>query len=148
MADKAEVVSRCNKKLEKIGDLGRFDKRIEKLRDELNHISDLVDNCVQENATVSQQQDEYEKRYSALEQRYNETLAKLQKINNQKTDLKNQERVYRLFLNSLEKQPTFMKEWSDTPWITLLEEAVVHKGKKITFRFKDGTEITREFIMR
>ena len=108
----------------------------------------MVDNCVQENATVSQQQDEYEKRYSALEQRYNETLAKLQKINNQKTDLKNQERVYRLFLNSLEKQPTFMKEWSDTPWITLLEEAVVNKGKKITFRFKDGTEITREFIMR
>ena len=51
----------------------------------------------------------------------------------------------RNFIKSLKEQPETITEWDDSLWRDLLDTAVVHKDKSITFRFKDGTEVSVNF---
>ena len=41
----------------------------------------------------------------------------------------------------IEKQPLVLETWDERLWISLLDSATVHADSRITFRFKDGTEI-------
>lgn len=47
----------------------------------------------------------------------------------------------RTMLDEIEKQPLVLENWEERLWISLLESATVHADNRITFRFKDGTEI-------
>lgn len=42
---------------------------------------------------------------------------------------------------SQEKQPLVLETWDEGLWLTLLGKATVHKDNRITFRFKNGTDI-------
>ena len=42
------------------------------------------------------------------------------------------------------KNPTLLEEWDDTIWMTMVEKAVIHKDKRITFKFYNGAEKTVE----
>ena len=52
------------------------------------------------------------------------------------------DRELRIFIKALKSQPAAMTEWSDRPWVTLLDHAKVCADGTIVFIFKDGTEIT------
>lgn len=51
------------------------------------------------------------------------------------------DRKLRIFIGSIEQQPLVLETWDEGLWLSLLETATVHKDKRITFRFKNGTEI-------
>ena len=36
-----------------------------------------------------------------------------------------------------------LPEWSDELWFTLIDECVAHEDKTISFKFKNGYEITK-----
>ncbi len=38
---------------------------------------------------------------------------------------------------------TVLLEWSDELWLTLIDECVAHEDKTISFKFKNGYEITK-----
>ena len=42
------------------------------------------------------------------------------------------------------KNPTLLEEWDDTIWMVMVEKAVIHKDKKITFKFYNGAVIEVE----
>lgn len=48
-----------------------------KLEEELNIVTDKVNNCINENARKLQDQDEYEKKYTSLVNRFNTVEARL-----------------------------------------------------------------------
>lgn len=48
---------------------------------------------------------------------------------------------YEAVRKALKSQPAAMTEWSDRPWVTLVDCAKVCEDGKMIFVFKDGTEI-------
>ena len=51
------------------------------------------------------------------------------------------DRGLRIFIGSIKEKPLVLETWDERLWITLLETATVHADNRITFRFKDGTDI-------
>lgn len=43
----------------------------------------------------------------------------------------------------MEELDSVLLEWSDEIWLTLIEEAVAHEKATITFKFKNGYNITK-----
>ena len=58
-----------------------------------------------------------------------------------KTSFVKRDRELRIFIGTIEKQPLVLETWDEGLWLTLLETATVHKDNRITFRFKNGTDI-------
>ena len=77
---------------------------------------ELTQNAVAENARVAQDQDDYNKRYNALVERYDR--------------LKDQEGV--------------ITEFDDALWSSLVEKIVGKSKEDVTVVFKDGTEMKAE----
>ena len=51
-----------------------------KLEEELNIVADKVNNCINENARKLQDQDEYEKKYTSLVNRFNTVESRLKEV--------------------------------------------------------------------
>ncbi len=43
-----------------------------------------------------------------------------------------------------EKAATVLTEWNDTIWIVMVEKAIVHRDKSITFVFYNGSKVKVE----
>lgn len=49
-----------------------------------------------------------------------------------------------LYIRTLKKQPNVLTEWNDTIWTVMVEKAIVHRDKSITFVFYNGSEVKVE----
>ena len=48
----------------------------------------------------------------------------------------------RIFIEELKKAPLVTEEWDSELWNCLLDKAIIFRDNHITFRFRNGTEIT------
>ena len=86
--------------------------------------------------------DEGRAQYEIYNARFNELKNKLDEEENVK--YVNSCLVHRLkgFLKNLDELPKELTEWNRKAWMLLVEEGMVHRDGKITFRFYNGQEIT------
>jgi len=102
----------------------------------------MVSKTIKENARTAQSQEEYTKRYDELTARYEKTKAAYDKA----TETKNYKKAKALqidaFIASLKKTSDTLLEWDDDIWNVLVESGTVYRDGSITFKFKNGTELT------
>ena len=46
------------------------------------------------------------------------------------------------FLESLKQKECIIDQWDEELWMIMVEKAIVHRDKSITFKFYNGKEIT------
>jgi hypothetical protein len=114
------------------------------LNEEITVVSELVKTCVKENASTSQSQEEYAKKYNGLLARYEKATARLTVVVAEKEHKHDQDRELRLFIEELKKQPLVLEEWDERLWIAILDRATVFRDGRIAFKFKSGREIEVE----
>ena len=86
-------------------------------------------------------QNEYERRYADLTERYNTIKAEYDKISEQIESKKAQRELFKGFIRALEKQGALLEEFDEGLWSSL-EQAVVVKAKDdIRFIFMNEFEI-------
>ena len=114
-----------------------------RLEDEILVLVEMTQNLVAENARIAQDQDEYQKRYDSLVQRYetakenyDELAAKIEQKE------AHGERIQQ-FIKTLEKQQGVLTEFDDALWGSMVEYVTIGKENR-SVTFKDGTVITLE----
>ncbi len=120
------------------GDL--LEKKRKQLREELVETKAQMERSVEENAHHALDQDECEKQYNALLERYEKLKAALE--NASKSIETNGRRKVQLeqFVCTL-KAHGKIKEFEDQLWTSLVSYVTVYSAKDIRVTFKDGTEI-------
>ncbi|EGF23595.1 hypothetical protein [Fannyhessea vaginae] len=78
--DKQEIIVTHKEMVKTIFDTSSLENEQLKLEEELNIVADKVNNCINENARKLQDQDEYEKKYTSLVNRFNSTKVRLDEI--------------------------------------------------------------------
>ena len=124
-----------------VSDCTALDAEIDALNDEIQVVAELVNQCIKENASKEQSQEEYAKKYNRLVKRYEKATDRLKEVTAERESRMQRDRELRIFIGSIEKQPLVLETWDERLWISLLESATVYADNRITFRFKDGTEI-------
>ena len=108
---------------------------------ELNIISEQMQIAIAENSRVALNQDEYEKRYKQLTERYEKAKAKYDGISEQIEQKKAKRELFRGFIRTLEKQDGLIKEFDAGIWSSLVQEVIVKAKDDIVFIFKNGFEV-------
>ena len=110
------------------------------LEDEILVLVEMTQNLVAENARVAQDQEEYQKRYNSLVQRY-ETAKKNYDELDAKIEQKEArgERIQR-FIKILREQDGIITEFDEALWGSMVEFVTIGKASR-SVTFKDGTEI-------
>lgn len=141
MGSREQVIKACEAMRSVVADFTELDVEIDALNEEIQVVAELVNQCIKENAIAQQSQEEYNKKYNRLVKRYEKAVDRLNRATAEKDSRMQRDRELRIFIGSLEKQPLVLESWDERLWISLLESATVHADNRITFRFKDGTEI-------
>ena len=111
-----------------------------RLEDEILVLVEMTQNLVAENARVAQDQEEYQKRYNSLVQRY-ETAKKNYDELAAKIEQKEAhgERILQ-FITALKEQNGIITEFDDALWGSMVEFVTIGRDCH-SVTFKDGTEI-------
>ena len=107
------------------------------LLQETQVVSDMVRQCIYENAHVALDQAEYQKRYDGLTQRFDKAKARLEAVAAEIHEKKTQRASYEAFLKAFEKQPDQLTEFTLDSWNGLVDYATVYAeefgGECITY---------------
>lgn len=141
MGNREQVIRACEIMREVVSDCSKLDAEIDALNEEIQVVAGLVNQCIKENATTQQSQEEYTKKYNRLVKRYERAVDRLKKATAERESRMQRDRELRIFIGSIKEQPLVLETWDEGLWLTLLETATVHADNRITFRFKDGTDI-------
>lgn len=141
MADKTRVLEDCALMIETVCDCTELDAEIEALTEELKVVSELVSQCVNENARKKQSQEAYAKKYNSLVRRYEKAEKRLNAATSERTERINKEREIQIFIEALRNKPESITAFDEELWITLVEKVEVSCDKKCVVFFKNGIEI-------
>ena len=102
---------------------------------------EMTQNIVAENARVAQDQNEYQKRYDGLVNRYDEAKARYDKVVAVISAKEAQSEWLADFIKVLKAQDGTISEFDSSLWGGMVEFVTVGRNKDITVTFRDGTEI-------
>ena len=112
-----------------------------KLTDEMAVLVEMTQNIVAENARVALDQDEYQKRYDSLVQRYDEAKARYDEVVTAISAKEAQSERLADFIKMLKSQDGTITDFDGSLWGGMVEFITVGRDKEITVTFRDGTEI-------
>ncbi len=142
MTDKTKVIEDCHLMIETICDCTELNVEIETLNDELKVVSELVSQCVNENARKKQSQEAYAKKYNGLVRRYEKAEKRLKIAVAERKERINKEREMQVFIETLNSTPESIESFDEELWITLVEKVEVHHDRHYTVYFKNGQVIS------
>ena len=127
--------------MEMVCETDSLDRDLQDRITELNIISEQMQIAIAENSRVALDQDEYERRYKQLTERYEKAKAKYDGISEQIEQKKAKRELFKGFIRTLEKQDGLIKEFDAGIWSSLVQEVIVKAKDDITFKFKNGFEV-------
>ena len=122
-------------------DFKSLDVEIEQRSSELQVVAELVKALVKENASTVQSQETYLKRYEELTKRYEKARSELERLQDERVRRSQQDNAMALYIRTLKKQPTVLTEWNNAIWTVMVEKAIIHRDKSITFVFHNGSKV-------
>jgi hypothetical protein len=141
LATKAAVIANGRAMVEVLFSTAALEAEHDELLQETQVVSDLVQQCIYENAHVAQDQTEYQKRYDALTQRFEKAKSRLEAVAEEIHQRQTQRANYEAFLKAFEKLPDQLTEFALETWHSLVDFATVYSENDIRFTFKNGQEV-------
>lgn len=138
---KQEIIDNCEMISATLTDCTYIDGEIAKINEELEVLTELVNKCVQENASISQDQSGYIVKYNGYVSRYEILTDKMSMLQNEKTLKQGRAEAFSDFIQAFEKQNTQLRNFDDMLWILTIDKVKIMADKSMIFIFKNGTEI-------
>ena len=142
MQNKDKVVEDLLSLAEHLGDSSKEERAIEEAKNELEVVDGLVKLLVEARGKPNElSEEEFVTQYQAYEKRFNALEEKLKNLL-QAVSVKSSKRQQIVSIaESMKREPEAILKWNKETWMLLIESAIVHKDKTITFKFYSGQEI-------
>ena len=120
-----------------------IDTECSALADEMEIVEALTKKLIAENATTAIPQDEYNRKYDALAERFHAAEEKAEALRQQKVTRSFQADVMECFMTELMTiDASLPVHYSDRLWLNLVDRVTVYEEGNLVFHFKNGMEIT------
>lgn len=103
---------------------------------------EMTQGIVAENAGIAQDQDEYQKRYNGLVERYDAAKARYDEVVGSIVAKEAQSERLSGFIKALQAQDGILTEFDERLWSSMVDFVTVDRNKEMAVTFRDGTEIT------
>ena len=137
---KKEIIQNHQEMMEVIFDTSTLKLEQERLEIQLNEIAVIVNECINENAKLVQNQDEYEAKYTQLVNRFNTTQNELDKVKKEIIEKESRRDDIIDFINQLQERE-LLTEFDEQVWRSMVKDMIVYEGGRMEFQFLDGKVI-------
>ena len=104
-------------------------------------MANLIQDVINENAHTALDQDEYQRRYNGLVERFDTTKSDLEATTGQIKDKITRHKNLELFLQELKNQEGLLIEFDPLLWNSLVDYLTVFEEDNIQVTFKNGIKI-------
>jgi len=118
-----------------------LEKKRDELQNELTVLMEMMERCINENARVALDQNEYEARYKALEEKAEAAKAQLDTVSDDIVLRQAQREMMKNFIDELRKLPETCEQFDEDTWYALVDYVTVYSAEDIRFTFNNGAEI-------
>lgn len=140
--DKTALVGDCKLMIETIADVSLLDEQISKQIEKLEELAKKVKELVSSNASTPELQIDYINDYDELCTMHSIEETKYKFLLKEKSGRLAKAKSMELFIESIKDKPDVIDSWNSDLWILLVDKAIVHHDKSITFVFKNMKKIT------
>ncbi|MDR1540556.1 MAG: hypothetical protein LBU32_21660 [Clostridiales bacterium] len=119
-----------------------IDKEIAELEREVEVVEGLARQAIQTNAREVIDQSEWAERNGKYLSRHAEATKQLEALDKLKSERLGKSKVLEVFIRDIKKQTTVITEWDESLWAATVESVTVGVDGKLTFKFKNGSEVT------
>lgn len=142
--DKAEILAAYDEVIRVLTDNTALDAEISELKGECDVVMELIRKSVQENAQTALDQEEYNRRYAALTERYETACTRLVELDAQRTERTAKRAKITRFLKMLVKHGDIVTEFDEELWYITVDTVKVYADQRLVVTFKDGSEVKIE----
>ena len=118
-----------------------IDNKLAELSCESKIVSELMQKSIDENASVVQNQEDYNKRYASYETKYDELDAKIRELKEKKEKQKRQYKEIDSFMLEIMEREEPLNIFDAKFWIATIDTVTVYRDGRMVYRFKTGAEI-------
>ena len=136
-----EIVTNLREAQRTLDNTPELKNRENALMNELDVVSGLIQQLIDQNSRVAQNQTEYQRRYDELAARYDTTDKALKETRESIHAQEARNRQIDIFINAMEAMPETITEFSSDMWGILVERVTVYSKNDIRFTLTSGMEI-------
>ncbi|GIW49031.1 MAG: serine recombinase [Caloramator sp.] len=141
ISNKEEILKGYEEVIKEFTNTKDLDEKINGLERQAKEILNEINRCIRDNATKAQDQEEYMRRYNALVVSYENMRKAIEDAENKRFErLVKKDRIDE-FIKVLIDRNELLDEFDEELWLGTVDSVVVNADGKITFVFKDGSEI-------
>ena len=142
MTQKDKVIEDLIEVAELLGDDSAVDNQINEANSELEEIETLMKALVEKRTKTSDvSEEEFTSKYGNYEKRFNKIVERINLLLKEKELKKGKKNWILSIVSTLQKEPNQILKWNKETWMLMVESAIIHKNKTITFKFHSGQEV-------
>ena len=142
MSDVPRIVDDCESMRALLTDTAELDRQIEEKTQESELLANMVRELIYRNASSAKENDR--KQEEALCAKFDTVTNELQSLKEERETRLQKDKAISLYIRTLKKSRQVLTEWDDTVWTVMVEKAIVHKDKSITFVLYNGSKVRVE----
>ena len=143
ITDKEPYLLACETAKAVLTDTSAIDSEMDELNREIDVIAGLTRKCVEENSATAQDQSEYTARYNGYVERYEKAMDRYDVLAALRAERLAKANAISRFIQTLSQREELLTGFDNRLWLTVVDYATANRDGSVTFRFYDGTEITR-----
>ena len=116
--------------------------RIMQTTNEIEVITGLIQKIIEDNAFKAQEQEEYNRRYNDLTERYDKMKKKLKTLEQEREDREYKSNVLSGFLFELREADYLDAEFTESRCIAMLDHVTIYADGRMVYSFLNGSDIT------
>lgn len=139
--DKADILLNMKEARRVIQDTSELELKKKQKEDEQDAVIEMIQNLVDENASMAIDQNEYRKEYDELFDRSEKVKTEVEQLSSDISSKLSRGLELGKQIAQLEKLGDSVTDFSENLWGVFLEEAVAHRNGTMTFKMWDGREV-------
>jgi len=112
------------------------------LHREIEVITELSRKAIYENARTAVNQSEWSERNNGYLDRHRQASERVDELEAQKRGRLGKSKTLEGFIRDIESRPLAIVEFDEKLWVAVIDRATVDRNGAMTFRFRNGAEIT------
>ena len=142
MSNRNGLIEDCRLVQSVLCDATAIDAELVELHRELEVVTALSRNAVLENARTAVNQVEWSERNTAYLERHHRASERVDELEATKRERLGKTKAIELFIKDIASRPLVINEFSEKLWLAVIDTATVAQDSTMTFRFKNGSEVT------
>jgi len=142
MANRDGLIEDCRLAQATLCDTTAIDTELAELLREIEVVAELSRKAIYENARIAQSQSDFNERNNGYLERHRQAMDRVDELETAKRERLAKSKTLDIFIRDIESRPLAITEWDEAFWLTVIDRVMVATDGKMTFAFRNGTEIT------